>query len=91
MNTIPIETLRELFISYQSQFYDDEMYSLIAQSDQTQAIRKGSYDGYITENFTIKNGGLAKKKKESKVWTSEELENMFKWGTYYKQLKQEDQ
>ncbi len=62
MKNIPIEVLRELFISYQSQFYDEnEMYSLIAQSDQSQAIKKGAYDQHIMENFTIKNGGLTKK------------------------------
>lgn len=60
---IPIETLRELFISYQSQFYrEDEMHDLIEQSDQNRAIIAGSYDEYIMENFTIKNGGLTKKK-----------------------------
>ncbi len=63
MENIPIETLRQLFISYQSQFYDEnEMYSLIAQSDQNRAIIAGSYDEYIMENFIIKNGGLIKKK-----------------------------
>ncbi len=63
MENIPIETLRQLFISYQSQFYDEnEMYSLIEQSDQNRAIISGSYDGYIMENFIIKNGGLIKKK-----------------------------
>lgn len=63
MVNIPIETLRQLFISYQSQFYNEnEMYDLIAQSDQNIAIVAGSYDEHIVENFTIKNGGLAKKK-----------------------------
>jgi hypothetical protein len=63
MMDIPNETLRELFISYQSQFYrEDEMYDLIAQSDQNRAIIAGSYDEFIMENFTIKNGGLTKKK-----------------------------
>ncbi len=63
MGNIPIETLRQLFISYQSQFYDEnEMYSLIEQSDQNRAIISGSYDEYIMENFTIKNGGLIEKK-----------------------------
>ncbi len=63
MENIPIETLRQLFISYQSQFYDEnEMYSLIEQSDQNRAIIAGSYDEYIMENFIIKNGGLIKKK-----------------------------
>jgi hypothetical protein len=63
MMGIPIETLRELFISYQSQFYNEnEMYDLIQQSDQNRAIIAGSYDEYIMENFTIKNGGLTKKK-----------------------------
>jgi len=63
MMNIPIETLRELFISYQSQFYNqNEMYDLIAQSDQNRAIIAGGYDEFIMENFTIKNGGLAKKK-----------------------------
>lgn len=63
MENIPIETLRQLFISYQSQFYDEnEMYSLIEQSDQNRAIISGSYDEYIMENFTIKNGGLIEKK-----------------------------
>jgi hypothetical protein len=63
MGNIPIETLRQLFISYQSQFYDEnEMYSLIEQSDQNRAIIAGSYDEYIMENFTIKNGGLIEKK-----------------------------
>lgn len=63
MENIPIESLRQLFISYQSQFYDEnEMYSLIEQSDQNRAIISGSYDEYIMENFTIKNGGLIEKK-----------------------------
>ncbi len=63
MGNIPIETLRQLFISYQSQFYDEnEMYSLIEQSDQNRAIIAGSYDKYIMENFIIKNGGLTSKK-----------------------------
>jgi hypothetical protein len=63
MGNIPIETLRQLFISYQSQFYNkNEMYDLIAQSDQNRAIISGSYDEYIMENFTIKNGGLIEKK-----------------------------
>ena len=63
MENIPIETLRQLFISYQSQFYDEnEMYSLIEQSDQNRALISGSYDEYIMENFTIKNGGLIEKK-----------------------------
>ena len=63
MVNIPIETLRQLFISYQSQFYNEnEMYDLIAQSDQNRAIVAGSYDEHIVENFTIKNGGLAIKK-----------------------------
>ncbi len=63
MENIPIETLRQLFISYQSQFYDEnEMYSLIEQSDQNRAIIAGSYDEYIMENFIIKNGGLIEKK-----------------------------
>lgn len=63
MINIPIETLRELFISYQSQFYsENEMYSLIEQSDQNRAIVAGGYDEHIMENFTIKNGGLTKKK-----------------------------
>ncbi len=63
MENIPIETLRQLFISYQSQFYNEnEMYSLIEQSDQNRAIISGSYDEYIMENFTIKNGGLIEKK-----------------------------
>ncbi len=63
MGNIPIETLRQLFISYQSQFYDEnEMYSLIEQSDQNRAIISGSYDDYIMENFIIKNGGLIEKK-----------------------------
>jgi len=63
MINIPIETLRELFISYQSQFYNEtEMYDLIAQSDQNRAIIAGGYDEFIMENFTIKNGGLTKKK-----------------------------
>jgi hypothetical protein len=64
MKNILIETLRELFISYQSQFYNEnEMYALIAQSDQNRAIRTGGYDDYIIENFTIKNCGLTKKEK----------------------------
>lgn len=63
MINIPIETLRELFMSYQSQFYNEnEMYDLIAQSDQNRAIIAGGYDEYIIETFTIKNGGLTKKK-----------------------------
>ena len=63
MINIPIETLRELFISYQSQFYNEnEMYDLIAQSDQNRAITAGGYDEHIMEMFTIKNGGLTKKK-----------------------------
>lgn len=63
MENIPIETLRELFISYQSQFYNEnEMYDLIAQSGQNKSIRVGGYDEYIIENFTIKNGGLTKNK-----------------------------
>ena len=63
MINIPIETLRKLFISYQSQFYNEnEMYDLIAQSDQSRAIIAGGYDEYIIETFTIKNGGLSKKK-----------------------------
>ena len=62
MINIPIETLRELFISYQSQFYNEnEMYSLIEQSDQNRAIIAGGYDEHIMETFTIKNGGLTKK------------------------------
>lgn len=65
MVNIPIETLRQLFISYQSQFYNEnEMYDLIAQSDQNRAIIAGNYDEYIMETFTIKNGGLTKKEKE---------------------------
>lgn len=61
MKNIPIETLRELFISYQSQFYNEnEMYDLIAQSDQNRSIRAGGYDEYVMKNFTIKNGGLSK-------------------------------
>lgn len=48
-----MEELREQFINYQSQFYrDDEMYDLIAQSDQNRAIRAGSYDTFIQENKT---------------------------------------
>ena len=63
MKSIPIETLRELFMSYLSQFYrEDEMYDLIEQSDQNRAIIAGGYDEYIIETFTIKNGGLTKKK-----------------------------
>lgn len=63
MKNIPIETLRELFMSYLSQFYrEDEMYDLIEQSDQNRAIIAGGYDEYIIETFTIKNGGLTKKK-----------------------------
>jgi hypothetical protein len=63
MITISIETLRELFISYQSQFYNEnEMYDLIAQSDQNRAIKAGDYDDHIMETFAIKNGGLSKKK-----------------------------
>jgi hypothetical protein len=63
MMNIPIETLRELFISYQSQFYNEnEMYDLITQSDQNRAIIAGGYDEFIIENFTIKNGGLTKNK-----------------------------
>ena len=62
MKNIPIETLRELFMSYLSQFYrEDEMYDLIEQSDQNRAIIAGGYDEYIMETFTIKNGGLTKK------------------------------
>ena len=62
MKSIPIETLRELFMSYLSQFYrEDEMYDLIEQSDQNRAIIAGGYDEYIMETFTIKNGGLTKK------------------------------
>jgi hypothetical protein len=38
------------------------MYDLIAQSDQNRAIIAGGYDEFIMENFTIKNGGLTKKK-----------------------------
>jgi 16S rRNA G527 N7-methylase RsmG len=65
INTIPIETLRELFINYQSQFYNEnEMYNLIAQSDQSQAIKRGSYDEHILKNFTIKNGGLIKQQEQ---------------------------
>jgi hypothetical protein len=65
MNNIPIKSLRELFVSYQSQFYNETcMYSLIAQSDQTQSIRKGSYDEHIIKNFTIKNGGLSKQQEQ---------------------------
>jgi len=61
MKNIPIETLRELFISYQSQFYNENgMYDLIAQSDQNRSIRSGGYDEHIMNNFTIKNGGLSK-------------------------------
>jgi hypothetical protein len=64
MKNILIETLRELFISYQSQFYNEnEMYALISQSDQNRAIRICGYDDYIMENFTIKNGILTKKEK----------------------------
>jgi hypothetical protein len=63
MKNIPIKILRELFISYQSQFYNEnEMQSLIEQSDQNRSIIAGSYDEHIVENFTIKNGGLTKKK-----------------------------
>jgi hypothetical protein len=63
MKNIPIETLRELFMSYQSQYYNEnEMHSLIEQSDQNRSIIAGGYDEYIMENFTIKNGGLAKNK-----------------------------
>ena len=63
MKNITIDILRELFISYQSQFYNEnEMYDLIAQSDQNQSIERGGYDDYILENFTIKNGGLTKNK-----------------------------
>lgn len=62
MKSIPIKTLRELFLIYQSQFYNEnDMYALIAQSDQDRAIVAGSYDEYIIENFTIKNGSLVKK------------------------------
>ena len=65
MTNIPIETLRELFMSYQSKFYNEnEMQSLIEQSDQNRAIIVGGYDEYIMKNFTIKNGGLIKKEKE---------------------------
>jgi len=65
MTVIPIKAIRELFVSYQSQFYNkDEMYSLIAQSDQTEAIRRGDYDDHIFKNFTIENGGLSKKKEQ---------------------------
>lgn len=64
MKNIAIEILRELFISYQSQFYNEtEMYDLIEQSDQSRSIERGGYDDYILENFTIKNGGLAKNRK----------------------------
>ena len=64
MKNIPIETLRELFMSYQSQFYNEnEMQSLIEQSDQNRSIIAGGYDAYIMENFTIKNGGLTKTNK----------------------------
>lgn len=65
INAIPIETLRELFISYQSQFYNEnEMYDLIAQSDQSQAIKRGSYDEHILKNFTIKKGSLVKQEEQ---------------------------
>jgi hypothetical protein len=50
-------------MSYQSQYYNEnEMHSLIEQSDQNRSIIAGGYDEYIMENFTIKNGGLAKNK-----------------------------
>lgn len=62
MKDIPIETLRELFMSYQNQFYNEtEMYNLIAQSDQNRSIVAGGYDEYIMKKFTIKNGVLIKK------------------------------
>lgn len=65
MTNIPIKTLRELFMSYQHQFYNEnEMYDLIAQSDQNRAIKAGGYDEYIMGTFTIKNGGLSKKKQQ---------------------------
>ena len=64
MKNIPIETLRILFMSYQSKFYNEnEMQSLIEQSDQNRVIIVGGYDEYIIKNFTIKNGGLIKKEK----------------------------
>jgi hypothetical protein len=38
------------------------MYDLMEQSDQNRAIIAGGYDEHIMETFTIKNGGLTKKK-----------------------------
>lgn len=61
---LSIEALRYLFISYQSQFYNNSCaYSLIAQSDQQRVIEVGGYDDYILKNFEIVNGSLKKKKK----------------------------
>ena len=56
-----LRVLRELFINYQSQFFNENsMYDLIEQSDQSAAIQRGEYDDYIEKNFIIKNGGLCK-------------------------------
>lgn len=52
-----MEELRELFIAYQKQFYNEnEMHDLISQSDQNNAIRRGDYDATISliENLLIK-------------------------------------
>lgn len=48
-----MEELREAFIKYQSQFYTDEMYDQIHQSDQNNSIRAGGYDNLIKTKFNI--------------------------------------
>lgn len=50
-----IEEKREAYIEYQRQFFDEnEMYSLIDQSDQNRVIRAGGYDDIIEEQFEVK-------------------------------------
>lgn len=48
-----MEELREAYITYQSQFYTDEMYDQIQQSDQNNSIRAGGYDTIIKTKFNI--------------------------------------
>ena len=49
-----IKEIREAFIEYQKKFYNpNEVYDLMAQSDQIVAIRKGDYDDFIKDTFEI--------------------------------------
>jgi hypothetical protein len=51
MSQEELKILRELFIKYQEQYYNESnMCDLIAQSDQNRAILVGSYDEHIIKN-----------------------------------------